>query len=91
MTRVRLFQSDDARIVTNFPGQLSVTDIHGEDLPGALLKQAVRETSGRSPNVKACPPFTKDPEVRDCALEFCSAATNVTAAGRNGDLVPFLY
>src|SRR5665648_141212 len=45
----------DARIAAQTGIQLPVTDVDGDDLAGAGLKQAIHESSGRGPNVEAKP------------------------------------
>src|SRR4029077_5307028 len=49
---VQFFHHHHARLVANFPGQLTVTDIHRVNFRRAALQKAIGETAGRCANVE---------------------------------------
>ena len=54
--------ADHARVGAESGVQLAVAHVHGVDLDGAPLQQAVREAAGRGSHVQSQPPVRVDPE-----------------------------
>src|SRR5690606_6944121 len=52
---VGAFQDAHARVVAKSPGQLSVPDVHGEDVRGSAAEQHVGEAAGGGTGVQAAP------------------------------------
>ena len=70
-------EEHDAGVVAQRPGDLPVAHVHGIDLPGPLLQQAVREPPRRGAHVEGCEPVDADPEGIQGPLELHAAAAHV--------------
>jgi len=68
-----------------------MSHVDGENFRSAVLQQAIREATGRSPDIEGDLAFAGNFEMRERALELDSTATNVAASRRDGDLVAFLH
>ena len=72
VTRIHAFEDPHARVLTQLPRQLAATDVHGEHPRRAVLQQAIRKPSRRSPNVQGRPAAHLQPENGNRMLESSS-------------------
>ncbi len=84
---VGAFPRDDPRILSEFPGQLSVSHIHGMDGGCAVLEQAIGETSGAGTQVDALTGVDRNGEMLQGVFEFVAASGNVTIPAEQFDRV----
>ena len=70
-------EHDDARVMPEFPVELAVTDVHGIDLGGAVLQQAVGEPAGGGAGVERGHAGDVEAERGDGALQLLAAAVTV--------------
>ena len=76
MADIRFFQDFHARVLAEFPMELSVSHVDGKDFLGAVLQKAIRETSGGSPHVHKNPVFHFHLKIFQRRIEFDAAATD---------------
>src|SRR5690606_20455286 len=85
---VGAFQDAHARVVAKSPGQLSVPDVHGEDVRGSAAEQHVGEAAGGGTGVQAAPAGDDRRLRAECVErpgEFAGAARDVVAAALRRD------
>ena len=83
---VEPFLHDDARILTDFPVQLAVSDIDGVHLRRPVLQKAIGESSGGCADVEGDPPGRVDIKCGERAFKFQSTATDEFFSAMHGDL-----
>src|SRR5438477_12089609 len=74
-SRVHFFHHYNARIVSDFPSQLTAADVHREYFGRATLQQAIGESSGRCANVERGLALNIDAEKIERAVKFQRTAT----------------
>ena len=75
-TRVGFFHHDDARVAAQFPRELALADIYGENFCRAALEQTIRETAGGRADVNGG-------ESGDVELKMFQRVFELVAAARN--------
>ena len=87
IARVGFVHDDNARMPAQFPRQLAVTDIDGEDFFRAVLQQTIGETAGRSTQVNDGQPFDVQFKIFQGMFELMTAAADIFFSGFEFDLV----
>lgn len=77
MKAIGAFHDDDAFVVAEFPREDAVRRVNRVDLCSAVLKQAVRETTGAATEVGAGEALDVELEVGEGVLEFEAASGDV--------------
>ena len=87
IARVGFVHDDNARMPAEFPGQLAVTDVDGEDFFRAVLQQTIGETAGRGAQVNDGQPFDIQSKIFQGMFELMAAAADIFFSGFELDLV----
>ena len=74
---VGAFPHNDPGVLSEFPGQLSVSYIHGVDGSCAVLEQAIGESSGAGTQVDTLTGVDREGEMLEPVLELVAASGNV--------------
>src|SRR5438067_13670575 len=74
--RVDFLHHHDAWIVSDFPSELPVPNVHRENFDRAALQQTVSETTRRRPDVERSFALHVDPKKIESAGKFQRASTN---------------
>src|SRR5262249_14468782 len=84
-SRIHFFDYRYARIVSEFPRQLTMADIDRKNFRGATLQQTIRESAGRSANVERDFAAGNDSKVIERAAKFQRATTCELLRLRHGN------
>lgn len=67
------FEDGDARILSEFPGELAVADVDGVNGSRAVLEEAIGETAGAGAQIKRAGTGHRQDEVKQGMLQFVAA------------------
>ena len=84
---VGFLHDDDARVLAEFPSELTLADVHGEDFGGAMLEETISETASGSAEVDGGQAGDIDLKVAEGVFEFEAAATDEFVLADEGKLV----
>ena len=81
--RIDLLSHDDARIVPDFPCQLTVADVHRIHFDGAALQKAIGESPSRRADVHHNLIANANIEIIESAFQLQCASTHIARAFRD--------
>jgi hypothetical protein len=84
---IGLFHDDHPAILPEFPGKLSPADVHGKNLCGAVLQQAIGESTGGCAQVKRGHAGDIQMKMVQGLFQLVSAAAYIFIAGIQGKTV----
>src|SRR5207248_3085815 len=84
-SRVYFFHHGHARIVSDFPSQLTTADVHREYFGRASLQQTIGKSSGRCANVERGVALNVDAEKLEPPVKFQRPATCELRRLQNGN------
>lgn len=87
MARVGFFHDDDAPVLSEFPRELAVTDIHGINHFCASLQQAIGEAAGGRAEVYGDQLCGLDLKMLKRVLKFVAAATDESVRRGEDELI----
>lgn len=81
MADVRAFNQHHARILTQTPIELTITDINGVDQPGASLQQAIGESSRGTADIQRDTSLNIHSEMIESRAQFVATAADIPGWG----------
>jgi hypothetical protein len=87
MAGIGFFHDDHARVLPQFPCELPLPYIHGEDPGGPVLQQAVREAAGGRAQIERDQPGHVESKMDQGVFQLVPAAADVFFPGIEGERV----